>query len=245
MDNSNVADFRDLLETTLTMYGRECPVTAQRLWWAAMAPYAFDDVRRAFSAHLTGKRGQFAPLPADILQNLRSVSGHLSTEEAWALALQSLDESATVVWTDEIADAMASARPCLDAGDKFGASKAFGTAYERNIAKSNPVPVWRISLGDDKSHRIVALEAAHKAGRLTPDQVRHFLPPKRAEGNVVALLAGKTDGLDPRWGELAKRLQDEKNERAEAQEADRRRQVAAFNAHRQALLDSLEGRKNG
>lgn len=237
--------FRELVADTLAMYGKEISVGTQRIWWAALAAYDFPSVRRAFSAHVTGKRGQFAPLPADILGHLRGESGHLSTEEAWALALQSLDESATVVWTDEIADAMASARPCLDAGDKFGASKAFGTAYERNIAKSHHVPVWRISLGDDKSHRIVALEAAHKAGRLTADQVRHFLPPKRAEGNVVALLAGKTDGLDPRWGELAKRLQDEKDERAEAQEADRRRQVAAFNAHRQALLDSLEGRKNG
>lgn len=240
MDNSNVADFRDLLETTLTMYGRECPVTAQRLWWAAMAPYAFDDVRRAFSAHLTGKRGQFAPLPADILQNLRAVSGHLSTEEAWALALESTDEAVTVVWTDEIAQALAAARPCLEAGDKFGASKAFASAYERSMQQAAPQPVWRVSLGDDKAHRIIAMEAAHKLGRLTSDQVRRLLPPKKSEGPVVALLAGKTEGLDSRWKELAEKLRFEQEERDSQADAERQRQIKEFNARRKAVLDAIE-----
>lgn len=245
MDNSNVADFRDLLETTLTMYGRECPVTAQRLWWAALATYPFDDVRRAFSAHLTGKRGQFAPLPADILNNLRAVSGHLSTEEAWALALESTDEAVTVVWTDEIAQALAAARPCLDAGDKFGASKAFASAYERSLQQAAPQPVWRVSLGDDKTHRMLAMEAAHKLGRLTSDQVRHLLPPSKTEGPVVALLAGKTEGLDPRWHELAERLRCEKAKRDAEAEDQRLRKAAEFNARRQAVLNALEASANG
>lgn len=245
MQPTDANAFRELVADTLAMYGKEISVGTQRIWWAALSAYDFPAVRRAFSAHVTGKRGQFAPLPADILGHLRGESGHLSTEEAWALALESTDEAVTVVWTDEIAQAKAAAQPCLEAGDKFGAGKAFASAYERIIARSNPVPVWKVSLGDDKSHRVMALEAAHKAGRLTGDQVRHFLPPRRAEGPVVALLAGKTEGLDPRWQELSERLRCDKEERDQEAEAERQRQVKAFNAHRQAVLDALEARSNG
>lgn len=251
MDNSNVADFRDLLETTLTMYGRECPVTAQRLWWAAMAPYAFDDVRRAFSAHLTGKRGQFAPLPADILQNLRSVSGHLSTEEAWALALESTDEAVTVVWTDEIAQALAAARPCLEAGDKFGASKAFASAYERSLQQAAPQPVWRVSQGYDADQRRIALESAVSAGRLKRDSVAHLLPPpETAESKAIAgLLTGSTSAvpltLDPRWQELGEKLRANAKQAAEVRDAKRLAEAQEFERKRQAALAAIGEASHG
>lgn len=245
MTPADASQFRELMETTMTLYTKECPIAVQRMWWAALAPYSFDDVRRAFHLHITGKRGQFAPLPADVLNNLRAVSSHLSTEEAWALALQSMDEAVTVVWTDEIAQSLAAARPCLDAGDKFGASKAFASAYERLMQQAAPQPVWRVSLGDDKTHRMIAMEAAHKLGRLTSDQVRRLLPPKKSDGPVVALLAGKTEGLDPRWHELAERLRCEKAERDAEAEDQRLRKAAELNARRQAVLNALEASANG
>lgn len=245
MDNTNVKDFRELVEATLAMYGREVSVQTQRLWWAALAAYDFAIVRRAFSAHVTGKRGQFPPLPADILNQIRGECGHLTADEAWPLVLESMDESLTVVWTPEIAEAAAPARTCLaDGGDKYAARKAFEAAYDRILRTAPAVPKWTVSLGDDKSHRIVALKAGHEAGRLTDTQVRHLLPPKKAEGNVVALLAGKTEGLDSRWHELAEKLRCQQEERDSQADAERQRQIKAFNARRQEMLDSLEA-KNG
>lgn len=245
MDNTNVKDFRELVEATLAMYGREVSVQTQRLWWAALAAYDFAIVRRAFSAHVTGKRGQFPPLPADILNQIRGECGHLTADEAWPLVLESMDKSLTVVWTPEIAEAAAPARTCLaDGGDKYAARKAFEAAYDRILRTAPAVPKWTVSLGDDKSHRIVALKAGHEAGRLTDTQVRHLLPPKKAEGNVVALLAGKTEGLDSRWHELAEKLRCQQEERDSQADAERQRQIKAFNARRQEMLDSLEA-KNG
>jgi hypothetical protein len=89
------------------------------------------------------------------------------------------------------------------------------------------------------------MEAAHKLGRLTSDQVRHLLPPSKTEGPVVALLAGKTEGLDPRWHELAERLRCEKAKRDAEAEDQRLRKAAEFNARRQAVLNALEASANG
>ncbi len=83
------------------------------------------------------------------------------------------------------------------------------------------------------------------SGRLTDTQVRHLLPPKKAEGNVVALLAGKTEGLDSRWHELAERLRCEKAKRDAEAEDQRLRKAAEFNARRQAVLNALEASANG
>lgn len=242
LDNQK-RDFQTLMVSTMEIYQKTISANALRIWWSALAEYDFESVRRAFSAHVTGKRGQFPPLPADILNQIRGECGHLTADEAWPLVLESMDESLTVVWTPEIAEAAAPARTCLaDGGDKYAARKAFEAAYDRILRTAPAVPKWTVSLGNDKSHRIVALKAGHEAGRLTDTQVRHLLPPKKAEGNVVALLAGKTESLDSRWQELAEKLRCQQEERDSQADAERQRQIKDFNARRQAMLDSLEAR---
>lgn len=247
MQATEASAFRELVSDTLAMYGKEITVGTQRLWWAALAAHDFVIVRRAFSAHITGKRGQFAPLPADILNHIRGESGHLTADEAWPLVLESMDESRTVVWTPEIAEASAPARTCLgDGGDKYGARKAFEAAYERILRTAPPVPKWTVSLGDDKSHRIIALQAGHEAGRLTDAQVLHLMPPKKAEGNVVALLTGKTvdASIDPRWTELSRQLSESAANAIAEREAQRLEKSKAFNESRQQALNAL-GAANG
>lgn len=249
MDNRDVSAFRELVEASLAMYGREVSVQTQRIWWSALSAHPFEAIRRAFSAHVTGKRGQFAPLPADILHHLRGVSGHLSTEEAWALALESTDEAVTVVWTDEIAQAKAAAQPCLDAGDRFGASKAFAAAYERILTTAAPTPAWKVSAGTDASHRQIALESAVKTGRISHDSVAHLLPPPETETSkaIAGLLTGKTTtapaGLDPRWKELGEQLRESARKAAEEREAKRLAEAAEFEARRKAALDAIEARR--
>lgn len=243
MQPTDASAFRELVSDTLAMYGKEISVGTQRLWWAALADYEFQIVRRAFSAHITGKRGQFAPLPADVLNLIRGESGHLSAEEAWSLALESTDESATVVWTDEIAQALAAARPCLDAGDKFGARAAFVTSYEKNVRKAHPAPIWKVSAGYDAGQRQLALQSAVDSGRLSRDSVAHLLPAPEANKAIAGLLTGKvtdTAGLDPRWKALGDKLRAEQQEIATKREAERLAAAAALAERRQAMLASLE-----
>lgn len=251
---TDASQFRELMETTMTLYTKECPIAVQRMWWAALAPYSFDDVRRAFHLHITGKRGQFAPLPADILHHLRGESGHLGTEEAWALALESMDEATTVVWTDEIAQALAVARPCLEAGDKFNADKAFASAYERSMQRAAPQPVWRVSQGHDLHQRRIALEAAVSAGRLQHDSVAHLLPPpETTESKAIAgLLTGSTSAipatLDPRWKELGEKLREGAKKAQQEREAKRLADAQEFERKRQAALAAIkktEGSREG
>jgi hypothetical protein len=78
--------------------------------------------------------------------------GRLLPAEAYALALSSSDDSATIVWTNEIADAWTVAAPLLRAGDKFGARQAFVEAYGRITGEARALrqhPVVQVSLGHD------------------------------------------------------------------------------------------------
>jgi hypothetical protein len=83
------------------------------------------------------------------------------------LALSSSDDSATIVWTNEIADAWTVAAPLLRAGDKFGARQAFVEAYGRITGEARALrqhPVVQVSLGHDpRAHP--RLQEAMTAGR--------------------------------------------------------------------------------
>lgn len=95
--------------------------------------------------------------------------GRMLPAEAYGLALTSADQQATVVWTDEIAQAWAVAAPLLDAGDKFGARQAFIEAYGRITGEARALrrrPVVQVSLGHDPEARARAVQEAITAGRL-------------------------------------------------------------------------------
>jgi hypothetical protein len=112
------------------------------------------------------------------------------------VALGSLDEADTVVWTEETAQAFAAARPVLDLGDKVGARMAFKGAYERLVDAARrdgrPMAV-QVSLGWDQNRRIVAIDAAVTAGRLPAPQAAALLPPPDdgapLDANATAQLA--------------------------------------------------------
>lgn len=102
---------------------------------------------------------------------------HPSPNEAWALCPKS--ESATVVWTDEMAEAYGVAGTLLADGDKIGGRMAFLEAYRTRVAESNTAgrkPSWSASLGHDVSQRESVLLDAVKLGRLPAPYVARMLP---------------------------------------------------------------------
>jgi hypothetical protein len=120
---------------------------------------------------------------AAIIERLEADDGRPGADEAWAIARHARDEAATVVWSAEMRDAFALARPLLEdggyTGDKVGARMAFIDAYRRLVRAAREVgtpPCWEVSLGWDMEQRQVVLQQAATAGRLSPVQLAGLLP---------------------------------------------------------------------
>lgn len=157
-------------------------------WFRILRGYSLDAVRYGLDRHMRDPAvGRFAPTPADIVAKIEArfaQDGRLGAEEAWARALHALDERQTVVWTEEMAEAFAAAKPLLLQGDKVGARMAFREIYARLVERArdrHELPCWVISEGHDPALRTVAVQAAVEAGHLALPQAQTYLalPPPR------------------------------------------------------------------
>jgi hypothetical protein len=176
MVDADLGEFSVLLDATCSMLsrGQYTPnETATGMFFNALARYPMAEVRAAMNAHISDpQRGRFVPTPADILAQLdlmASNDGRPGVEEAWAIAVSGKDERVTIVWTDEIAQAMASAKPIMDLGDEVGARMAFKEAYARLVADARQQrrPMrWVAALGHDEAGRASALREAAAKGRV-------------------------------------------------------------------------------
>lgn len=151
---------------------------------------------RACRRELTGKLTLAA-----ILQRVHGADGRPEPNEAWAIAMQSMDEAETVLMTPEIQKASAAAAPIYQAGDKVGARMAFLAAYERftSAARQDAQPVeWKLSLGHDQASRSRAIQDARVLGRLPAPTAtlllsHHNLEQAGDAGRAIAgLLTGDT-----------------------------------------------------
>lgn len=180
-------EFCELLDAAYDLIGsganKVISAGAKGLFFGAMAAHSLPAVRAALSAHCLDRvRGRFVPKPADLIEQIELAGekdGRPGAEEAWAIALTSQDESDTVVWTSEIAEAFALCRPVLSMGDEVGARMAFKEAYMRIIASaraSRRPAKWSASLGWDIAKRTAVLSRAAVAGLLPAPQVAALLP---------------------------------------------------------------------
>ena len=230
------------LQEAMAAYGRSPPSEfAMRAWWAALAPYDWPVIEAALIQHVA--ECKFPPTPADLIERLGAADGRPGPEEAWSQALQAADEQETVVWTQEIAEAFATAKPVLDVGDEVGARKAFLEVYERLITKARRAlrpAEWTVSLGHDPQRRLDVLRDAERRGRLPSPLVARLLPPdaQRASGDA----AGPADAAQLLVGNVA--------QFPVSDERDRKRYLAAVReglrrgaAEKAARYQSIEDRR--
>jgi hypothetical protein len=133
---------------------------------------------------------------AAIIDRLESSDGRPHADEAWSIAVVAYDESATVVWTTEMAQAYGIALPLLNNGDDTGARMAFRAAYQRftDQARAEKQPAkWMPSLGTDPDLRAATLQAAVEQGKLGRAHVAGLLPAPETDNPVGALLRLITD----------------------------------------------------
>ena len=104
---------------------------------------------------------------ADIID--RIPGGHPGVEEAWALVARSLNnESVSIVWTDQMREAMGVALALGD--DPIAARMAFKETYTRSVSEARAkreMPKWSASLGWDPHGREIAQIEAENRNRIT------------------------------------------------------------------------------
>ncbi|MDO8065581.1 hypothetical protein [Janthinobacterium sp. SUN206] len=182
MNTADTPRFMQLLAETLAAYGKPLPEPAMaRAWLANLEPFPLPTVAAALQAY-RDENGEFAPVPAGIAKRCKLMDGRPGAEEAWAIALTSQDEMASVVWTTEIAEAFRICRPVLDSSGAISARKPFLEAYERIVATARAArhpAEWVASVGWDKTRHVEVLGNAVRAGLLPAPAVAGLLQGKQ------------------------------------------------------------------
>ncbi|WP_409311418.1 hypothetical protein [Pectobacterium sp. B1J-3] len=234
-------EFAELMQATLSVYGKDSSKPVIRLYWNAIGSFDISLIRKALSLWITDpEQGRFAPKPADIIRNIQGITGRpswLSANEAWAMALPAQDETNTLIWTEEIKQAWAIAEPIFKDGDRVGARMAFIAAYDRLVAtaqSSGVLPQWTVSEGWDKDKVKGAVEHAVNAGLLpAPDATRYLSPPASLPPPKVD--RGKRDAMLTKIQTFSGVLLDRKTQ----QEAQKRHEWEARQAQ---LNEAIETR---
>jgi len=187
MNKSDFDQFSTIWVSASEIYNISPSDGALTLSFHALAKYDIADIQAAVFDFIANS--QYAPKPADIINKLIKSDGRPDANEAWAIALNSFDESSTVVLNDEIAAALEYCRDIYQDGDKTGARMAFKETYEKRVAtaRAEKKPLkWFPSLGHDKASRESVLRDAVVKGLLPASHVNKLLPaPITEEGQKV------------------------------------------------------------
>lgn len=201
MNNEDRRQFSELLVATMEVYGMPLGPNAIGVWWAALERYPLSHVRAQLSAHIQDPTvGKFAPKPADIIGRLQAFDGRPGPEEAWAIVAPTIgDESVSIVWTDEMAQAWGVARELE--GDRVASRMAFLERYRVLVQEARAqgiAPHWTPSLGHDPTSREAALLDAVAKGRLAQAHVVKLLPYRDVpHPDVQALIDHKETNEEP------------------------------------------------
>lgn len=133
---------------------------------------------------------------ADIVTRLDD--GRPGPEEAWAL--MPLDESSTVVWTDEMSGAWGVALPLLEEGDRIAARMAFLESYRSRVQKARDAGLqvkWAVSFGHNVEGRQLALAQAIHLGRIVEARALQlgYMPTQQIAPEVSGLIEQRAKRL--------------------------------------------------
>lgn len=251
MSDSNMRRrFSELMDQLGLVYDKDVPPALKRLYWDDLEHLPIEQIERAMRAHRRDpERGRFWPRPADLLarcQDPRLV--HPAPDAAWALALESLDESRSVVMTEQIMHARSAALPVWESGDKIGARMAFKAAYEQLLAADAGPPRWAFSPGHDPAHRAALAQRVLDHGLLPRERVERFLPAPEvtpAGAAIAGLLTGNVVG-HPALSDQETRERLAEVRRAITRAATQRASdVAERQAKRDAELQARQAKRHG
>lgn len=165
------------IAVTAELTGTELSEAAIRVMASDLAAYPEQAALRALDRCRKELKGRMTL--AAVLERVEGLDGRPGPEEAWSIALSSADEAETVVWTEEISQALAVAEPLLAVRDKVAARMAFSEKYQSIVRDSREQGIpcrWSASIGHDPELRERAISAAVTAGRISSTQATALLP---------------------------------------------------------------------
>lgn len=188
--------FSTLISDVSDYYGKRLSPAALQIYWNALVGFDFETVKSLMSEHV--KTSRFMPSVAELLDALKAMDGRPGVEEAWSICAKSLnDESVTIVWTDEMAEAFGAALGLSE--DRIAARMAFKERYESLVEQARRdgrAVRWTPSLGHDPNGREGPLLEAARKGLLGINQVRGLLPYRDSpSAEVLALIQAKVKEL--------------------------------------------------
>lgn len=183
---SKSVDVLKAIAATAELTGTELSEAALLVFEADLAGYPEQQVIAALTRCRRELSGRLKV--ADVIDRIAAVGSHPSANEAWGMVLAAQDESETVVWTEQIAEAAGIAQPIIDVGDEVGARMAFRDAYDRILRERPETPRWFASIGSDPGRRTAALDKAVRAGLLTQSHAAGLLPAPKDSGPIGAAL---------------------------------------------------------
>ena len=157
-----------------------------KIWLGHVREYTADQVLDAVMKYTSKQFAKTLDI-ADFLTCLPGRMKRLSADEAWALAMQAMNEDDTVVWTNEIARAWGVCREVMP--DKVAARMAFRDAYNR-ISDEGGKPVIEVSRGTDSGLYKSRIESAVASGLLPPTHSAALMLENKSAGEVKKLPHG-------------------------------------------------------
>ena len=205
-----------------------------RLFFTLFSDYSIDEFEKACFDFML--KGRFFPAPADLIDLIPAskAAQHVSAEEAWAIALEAMDECSTVVVTNEILEAKTICQDVYDSGDRVGARMSFKDTYNR-IIKTASKPVWRVSEGYDKARREDAVRKAVALGRLSQSDASRYLTYQEPDKKSKEIAQGIFEKM-----KMSLQFQTD-----EEKIADRERRRQDFENYRKAELQKLSEKLKG
>ena len=174
---------------TAELCGRVFSPAAAEMFMSDLEGYSEQSVLKALTRCRKEVKGILTV--SDVISRLDD--GRPGPEEAWAM--MPMQETQSVVWTPEMAQAFGVALPLVDSGEVVAARMAFKEAYIRLVAQARderrPV-TWSPSLGSDKrAHQHVLAEAVAK-GRLSYEHAQELAPSLPAPSSQHLLEMART-----------------------------------------------------
>ncbi|SDY38091.1 hypothetical protein [Nitrosomonas sp. Nm58] len=194
MGKSEMEELVKAIAVTAELTGTELSIDAARVMAMDLSEYPINQVLAALTKCRRSLSGRLT-VQAVIS---RIDDGRPGPEEAWAMVPR--DESASIVWTDEMAQAFGIANSLICDGSTIQARMAFIESYKRlcDESREQKIPVrWTPSLGHDKRGRESVLMDAVMKGRLAANHALGLLPHidgSDAKENLLAIIRS-TDRL--------------------------------------------------
>ncbi|ALQ51887.1 hypothetical protein [Nitrosomonas ureae] len=180
------------IAVTAELTGTELSIDAARMMAEDLSQYPEELVFKALTKCRRELKSRMSL--ADVISRIDD--GRPGPEEAWAMIPK--NESGSVVWTQEMAEAYGVCCQLINDGDTVQARMAFLEAYRDRCAKARDQGVavtWIPSLGHDPHGREQVLVEAVEKGRLTASHAEKLLP-YRDNGATQLSISNNSQGLN-------------------------------------------------